>query len=64
MLQLAWNCTDPCVHEDEVELAEGEDHLEDGVDAAHDLVAGRVPRDLEERRHLQPHVRHRPDAEH
>ena len=42
------NVTYPCVHEDEVHLAEGEDHLQDGVDAPEHLVAGGVPRDLEE----------------
>ena len=38
----------PCIHEDKVHLAECEDHLEDRVDAPQDLVAGGVPRDLEE----------------
>ena len=53
----------PCVHEDEVELAEGEDHLEDGVDAPEHLVARRVPGNLEERPQLHPVVHHRPQAE-
>ena len=36
------------VHEDEVHLTEGEQRLQDGVDAAQHLEALRVPRDLEE----------------
>ena len=52
------NVTYPSVHEDEVHLAEGEDHLQDGVDAPEHLVAGGVPRDLEEGPQLQPVVDH------
>ena len=52
------NVTYPCVHEDEVHLAEGEDHLQDGVDAPKHLVAGGVPRDLEEGPELQSVVDH------
>jgi len=40
-------------------LAEGEDHLEDGVDPAQDLIAGRVPRNLEEGSKLKAVVDHR-----
>ena len=39
--------TYPCVHEDKVHLAEGEDHLQNRIDAPQDLIAGRSPRNFE-----------------
>ncbi len=53
----------PCVHEDKVHLAEGEDRLQDGVDAPQDLVAGGVPGNLEEAAKLHAVVDHRPKTE-
>lgn len=54
--------TYPCIHEDEVHLHEGEDHLEQRIDAAQDLVAGRRERNLEEGAQLQARVDHRAQA--
>lgn len=38
----------PGIHEDKVHLAEGEHHLQDGVDSSQNLIARRVPWDFEE----------------
>lgn len=48
----------PGIHEDEIHLAEGEDHLQDGIDAPQNLVARRVPWDLKECPQLKPTVYH------
>ena len=57
------NTTYPRVHEDEVHLTEGEHHLEDGIDPAKDLVARRVPGDLEEGAQLEAAIDHGAQAE-
>ena len=54
--------TDPCIHEYEVHLHEGEDELGDGVDASQDHVAGRVQGDLQEHSKLEAIVYHRAKA--
>ena len=47
-----------CIHEDEVHLAECEDHLEDGVDSSKYLIAWRVPGYFKEGAQLQSIVNH------
>ncbi len=50
--------TYPGVHEDEVHLAEGEDHLENGIDTPEHLVTRGIPGDLEEAAQLHAVVDH------
>lgn len=55
--------TYPRVHEDEVHLHEGENHLENWIHALEDLVAGRRGRHLEEGAEFQTVVDHCTEAE-
>lgn len=53
----------PWVHEDEIHLHEGEDHLQQRVDAFQDLMAWRSQGDFEEAAKLESNVDHRAQTE-
>lgn len=51
-------CTYSCIHENEVHLHKGKDHLEQWIYSAQNLMAWRIKRYFKERSKLQANVNH------